>query len=64
MKSQLPSLPFQHHFFHEIRNPTVHKCARPVEIGLPQMCKPMKLPQQATDRQTDDSSDHKNNKKQ
>ena len=47
MKSQLPSLPFQHHFFHEIRNPMVHKRARPVEIGLPQMCKPMKLPQQA-----------------
>ena len=45
MKSQPPSLPFQHKFFHEIRTSTVYKQGRLVEIGQPQIWKPMKLSQ-------------------
>ena len=38
-------VPFQHHVFYELQTPTVSKHARLVEIGLPQIWKPMKLPQ-------------------
>ena len=37
MKSQSPSVPFQNHFFHEIRTLTANKHTTFVEIGLTQM---------------------------
>ena len=37
MKTQPPSLSFQHNFFHEIQTQAVNKHARLVEIGQPQM---------------------------
>ena len=45
MKTQPPSLPFQHNVFHEIQTKTVNKHARFVEIGQLQIWKPMKLSQ-------------------
>ena len=45
MKTQPLSLSFQHNFFHEIQTQTVNKHARLVEIGQPQIWKPMKLSQ-------------------
>ena len=45
MKTQPPSLSFQHNFFHEIQTQTVNKHARFVKIGQPQIWKPMKLSQ-------------------
>ena len=43
MIPQPPSLPVQHNVFHEIQTETVTKHARLVEIGQPQIWKPMKL---------------------